>query len=422
MTVPASGVGRHLARAVLLAAAAATAWKALILGLGALYQAEQPGRAATLDPDNASAALALATQVATTGTDAHQQARDAVRHVLPQRPVDGRLFRALAQLDQADAAATQRRWQAAALLRPADVQARAWLADSAVAQGDFTAALDHADALLRVAPAQAKRLFPILAQWLESGDNTAAFAQTLERRPPWRRSFADYLAREGATASLYPFAQVVQRLRRSLAPLDPQEARGLINRLVQERDFERAYLLWRCVLPPLQESAGMLYNGGFEIPASAAAFDWTLRSSTGVAVSVEDGETSRGRILRLHFSGAPVARIGVEQTLLLPKGAYRILGQLRQRDRRGAALEWRIYCVAGSSHLVATGPLAGNDHDWSGFDFRLDVPAEDCPAQRLQLAAPERAATGQTLAGTVWFDDLAIRAQALPTGPAPAQR
>ncbi|MCQ4165470.1 hypothetical protein [Tahibacter harae] len=419
MVAPRPDFRRHLAKAVLLAAAAATAWKALVLGLGALYQAD-PGHATTLDQGNASAALALAKQAAAR-PDLRQRAGDAVRRALTQRPVDGRLFRALAQLDQGDATAARRRWQAAALLRPADVQARAWLADEAVAQGDFIAALEHTDALLRVAPAQTKNLFPILAQWLSSGEHTAAFAQTLEQRPPWRRSFADYLAREGTAASLYSFAQVAQRLRRGPAPLDPQEARGLVNRLVQEQDFERAYLLWRSVLPPLQESAGMLYNGGFEMPASAAAFDWTLRSTPGAGVSVEDGGTSRGKVLRLRFSGVPVTGIGVEQTLLLPRGVYRFLGQARQQDRHGTPLEWRIYCLAGSSRLVATGPLAQDDHDWSSFDFRLAVPAEDCSAQRLQLAA-KRDAAGRPLAGTVWFDDLAVQAQASPGGPPPAHR
>jgi hypothetical protein len=400
-----------MTKSALLAAAACIAWKAITVGLAELYRVDDAALAATFDSRNAAVALALARQAADAGPDQRSQARDVVLDVLAKRPADGRLFRALARLDPDDPALTRRRWHAAALLRPADVEALAWLADDAIARGDFAAAMNHCDALLRVSPAQARNLFPILAQWLQTGAGTAALARTLERRPPWRRSFMEYLGRKGAERSVYPVAEVIQALRRSAAPVEANEARDLVNRLVHDGDFERAYLLWRSVAPPLRASAGMLYNGGLEIPASGAAFDWTLRSTPGVAVAVENGGPAHGNVLRLRFGGARVAEIGVVQTLLLPPGGYRVFSQVRSQDIRGAEdLEWRVYCLSKPSRLVAVAPVA-LERDWSGSVLDLDVPAVECPAQLLQLAARAREPARQTVSGTVWFDDFRIEAQ-----------
>jgi hypothetical protein len=400
-------------KSVLLAVALGIAWKAITVGLANLYLLDDAALAARLDTGNAAAALALAKQAADASPELRAQARDVVRDVLAARPADGRLFRALARLDPDDPALTRRRWHAAALLRPADVEALAWLADDAIARGDVAAALNHCDALLRVSPAQARNLFPILAQWLQTGAGTVALARTLERRPPWRRSFMEYLGRKGVESSLYPFAEVVQTLRRSAAPVEPDEARDLVNRLVHAGDFERAYLLWRSVAPPLRARTSMLYNGALEMPPSGVAFDWTLRSTPGVSVAVEDGGLAHGKVLRLRFGGARVDEIGVAQTLLLPPGGYRVFGKVRSQDLSSArGLEWRVLCLAKPSRLVTVAPVAlERDHDWSDFVLDLDVPADECPAQLLQLGARARAAAEPTVSGTVWFDDFRIEAQ-----------
>ncbi|TDR38598.1 hypothetical protein DFR29_12099 [Tahibacter aquaticus] len=422
MTAPGTGTYKLAAKSALLAVAALIAWKAISLGLNTRYPVDYAALTANPDTDNAAVALVLARQAGDAGPDSRAQARDVVLGVLAKRPADGRLFRALAQLDKDNPELARRRWQAAALLRPADVETLAWLADDAVSRGDFSEALDHCDAVLRVSPAQARNLFPILSTWLQTGAATPALTRTLERRPPWRRSFMEYMAREGVENSLYTFSQVVQALRNSPAPADANEARPLVNRLVHDGDFERAYLLWRSVLPALQASTGMLYNGGFEMPASGAAFDWTLRSTQGVAVSVEDGGPARGNSLRLRFGGVRVAEIGVEQTLLLPPGGYRLLGEVRSQDLESAqGLEWRIYCLAKPSRMVAAVPVAvESDRDWSDFDLELDVPADGCPAQLLQLTTRARVATEQTVSGTAWFDNFRLEAQGLAASPAPA--
>lgn len=413
MAVPGTHAYSAVTKSALLLAAAWIAWKAITVGLADLYRADDAAFAAKLDTGNAAAALALARQAADAAPDLRAQARDVVLGALAKRPADGRLFRALARLDPDDTALTRRRWHAAALLRPADVEALAWLADDAIARGDFAEALNHCDALLRVSPAQARNLFPILAEWLQTGASTVALARTLERRPPWRRSFMEYLGRKGVESSLYTLARVVQTLRRSAAPVEPGEARDLVNRLVHDGDFERAYLLWRSVAPPLRASASMLYNGDLEMPTSGAAFDWTLRSAPGVAVAVEDGGLAHGKVLRLRFGGARVDEIGVAQTLLLPPGGYRVSGKVRSQDLISArGLEWRVHCLTRPSRLVAVAPVAlERDHDWSDFSLDLDVPVNECPAQLLQLAARARVAAEQTVSGTVWFDDFRVEAR-----------
>ncbi len=413
MAAPVTHARGAVTKFALLAAAACIAWKVITVGLADLYRVNDAASASKLDSGDAAAALALARLAADERHDLRAQAREVVRGVLAKRPADGRLFRALAWLDPDDPALTGRRWRAAAQLRPADVEALAWLADDAIARGDFATALNHCDALLRVSPGQARNLFPILAQWLQTDARAAELARTLERRPPWRRSFAEYVGRKGPEKSLYPFVDIVMTLRHGAAPVDENEARDLVNRLVHGGDFERAYLLWRSVMPPLRASTSMLHNGALEMPQSGTAFDWTLRSTPGVVVAVEHGGVAHGNVLRLRFGGARVVEIGVAQTLLLPPGGYRVLGQVRSQDFRSTGgLEWRVYCLTKPSRLIAAVPVARErERDWSDFALDLEVPDDECPAQLLQLAADARGATGQAFSGAVWFDNFRIEAQ-----------
>ena len=396
MAAPVTPAYRAVTKFVLLAVAAWIGWKAITVGLATAYQVDDAALAAKLDPGNAAAALVLARQAADQEPDLRARAREVVLGVLAKRPADGRLFRALAWLDPDDPALTGRRWRVAAQLRPADVEALAWLADDAIARGDYAAGLEHCDALLRVSPGQAGNLFPILAQWLQTDARAGELARTLERRPPWRRSFAEYVGRKGSEKSLYYLVYIAMKLRHGSAPMDASEVRDLVNRLVHGGDFERAYLLWRSAMPPLQTQASMLHNGGLESPPGGTAFDWTLRATPGVAVAVEHGSGAHGNVLRLRFGGARVGEIGVAQTLLLPPGGYRVLGQVRSQDFSGAgSLEWRVYCLVRPSRLVVAAPLAPErDSDWSDFSLDLDVPEEGCPAQLLQLAHARTARPG----------------------------
>jgi len=421
MAEPLARIGTAAAKMGLLALVGCVGWKALTLGLGEFYLESDAAFAVKLDSSNAAAVLSLARQTKDKSPALKAQARNAVRDLLSIRPTDGRLFRLLAQLDGDQPAPALWRWQAAVRLRPADAEARAWLADEAIARGDFAAALSHGDALLRVSPDRAKQLFPIFAHWLETGESTEALALTLQRLPPWRRSFVDYVAREGDANSLYALAQVVQSLRGSAAPVAEEEARPIANRLVHEGDFERAYLLWRSVQPPLKQASSMLYNGDFERPAGGGAFDWTLRSTPGVTVAVET-DSAYANALSLRFGGVRVADIAVAQTLLLSPGNYHISGDTRLDDLRSArGLEWRVRCLGPSTRVIATGPALNGDRDWSGFDFLLHVPAADCPAQQLQLATRARTVVEQEVNGTAWFDNLRIEAQGVSAIPEAAR-
>ena len=398
-------------RLALIGLTALVAWKALAFALGDLLPDAGADTTVTLDPGNSVAVLALSRHAASAEAEAEAPARalHAVRSVLATRPADGRLFRVLAQLDSSDVSIAMRRWQAAIQLRPADVEARVWLADEAVSRQDYVTAMRHSDAVLRVSPQHAERLFPIFSQWLEAGTGVQALGDTLQHRPPWRRSFIDYVARTGDEKSLYPFAQVLQTLRGGPAPADQEEARPIVNRLVVNGDFELAYLLWRTVVPPVAGPASMLYNGSFALPATGAAFDWTLRSTIGAAVSVEADGPDHPDALCLRFQGGRVAEIGVGQILLLPPGTYRIAGQVRQEDMQSPrGLEWRLDCLGETPHAVGSAILPNGTQDWGGFAFDVTVPAQDCRAQRLQLATRARIPAEQDVDGSAWFDNLSI--------------
>ncbi|MEO8671125.1 MAG: hypothetical protein ABI411_07400 [Tahibacter sp.] len=331
---------------------------------------------------------------------------------MASRPTDGRIFRALGQLADADDASTESLMRAALRLRPTDVDAHAWMVDRAASRGDFTDAVAHADAILRVAPAHAKSIFPILQHWMEDDSTVDAFVATFDKSPSWRLSFIEFIARSPNEKPLYPLARIIQALHNSPAAVGMDDARSVINRLVQRRDFERAYLLWRSLLPAQQNISNILYNGNFGTLPSGAAFDWTLHSAPGALASIDRDGESHPKALHIRFDNRPVTEIGASQTLLLQPGSYRLTGRSRLDDLHSAqGLEWRILCLAETQQRIGTGPKLDGTKAWSDFEFDIDVPDLHCPAQRLQLATRALARTEQTVSGAVWFDQLAVESR-----------
>jgi hypothetical protein len=395
---------RRATQAVVVLLAIGLACRAIATLIAA---AAAPEDALAWQPADKPALLAL---VAAADNDAARAAaRQRVRAALALRPADGSLLRLLGQLGDADPALTERRYADAVRLRPADEEARSWLAGAAVQRGDYAAAAAHVDALLRVAPQRAAEAFPLLLGWLDQDAGAAALAGLWTTQAPWRHSFAGYVARAGAQAALYRFAQMLQSLRRGAVPPDLDDVRDLVNRLVRDGDAARAYLLWRSLLPA--GSAGnMLHNGDFADPPSGIAFDWTLRSTVGANVAIAADEDHPHALL-VRFMGGRVAEIGVAQTLLLAPGRYRLHGQARLDDLDGArGIQWRLTCLGTAPRTVATAPVPSGTQPWRAFALDLDVPADDCPAQRLELATRARVPVEQEMDGAVWFAGMRLEA------------
>jgi len=112
----------------------------------------------------------------------------AAHAVLRERPNDGRAYRVLAQA--ADASGNHdeatRLLGIAVRLAPRDRLTRAALLDRASARDDIPQALEHLDALLRVAPALREAVLPELGKLLDREDVRVALIPRLAAGPKWR--------------------------------------------------------------------------------------------------------------------------------------------------------------------------------------------------------------------------------------------
>ena len=114
-------------------------------------------------------------------------AQATARRLLAQEPLHGVAYRILAQVAEqegdGDVAAL---YAIAARRAPRDVATRAWLAQHHLTRGDFPAALDQVDRLLRLSPRRAASVHPALVQLAQDPGFADALAYALRRDPPWR--------------------------------------------------------------------------------------------------------------------------------------------------------------------------------------------------------------------------------------------
>ena len=288
-----------------------------------------------------------------------------------------------------------------------------WLFENSIRRADYTDALSHADAMLRVEPAFLSQIFPTLAAFTTDPRGLRAVADFLATGPPWRdwflRSISDRLFDKSHLDQLYSMLKVSQ------SPPTKPELNSYLNRLIKDGRFELAYRSWREALPPAQQAEnGFPYNGRFEFPLDELPFNWVLRRVLGADTQIVPAGDARGNALRVQFSGARVDFANVEQLMLLPPGHYRLSGRVKADDlRTSRGLWWHVFCAAGPKTVLAHTDLVSGSLRWTDFSVEFDVPTDGCGSQKLQLQLPARIASEKRIEGQVWYQDLRIT-------PAPA--
>lgn len=395
-------------RIVLLAALGCAAivagWR--ILGLLRVDAAIARGDVAAvlrLDPDHADALLADAARrlQANDLAGAERQAR----HVLARTPIEGRAYRVLAQV----AERRKQPEQALALYRiavargPRDVQARAWLAQHALDQGDYPGLLHHVDRVLSLSPGAGERLYPVLASLAADPAFAEALAQALRARPIWRNGMLGTLQadRDPAVAD-----RVLSALQRN-GGLSTSEFDGWIEALIRQGRWGEAQARWAGPLIAAGRPLPLLFNGDFASPPTGVGFDWRLPRTVGVLVEFES-TGSGGNALRARFLGRRIAGDIASHAMLLPPGNYRL--HWRQRAEGITAdpgLEWRIACAPSASILARSLPMRG-DVPWQSRQLAFQVPTADCGGQWLQLGNAGAIGAGQVIDGALRVADLRL--------------
>jgi tetratricopeptide (TPR) repeat protein len=385
------------------------AWRAVGMGLADHFAGTDPARALAWRADHPEALLRQAERLARDPAQAAEAGAHA-RRALAGSPLDGRAYRVLGQL--ADAEGDRERaaglFTQAVALAPLDMPSQVWLLDYHLDRRAARPALEHLDAMLRMNPNLIGPMLPVLAGLAATPEAQDPMAELLAGSPPWR-SRALVRISQGAEDPL-AVAPLFERLRKAPGGLAPPELAAWLDRLVAEGQWGPAYLTWVSQLPPERQlNIGNVFNGGFEWEPAGGGFDWRIGRIRGARIARMAGDGVTGRFgLRVAFEDQRVRFNHLSQLLVLPPGLYRL--QLRARPdnlRTERGLVWTVSCAEGGAVLGETAPLRGSGA-WRDLEMDFEVPVNGCEGQRLALRLPARIPAEQRIGGRVWFDDVVI--------------
>jgi hypothetical protein len=283
-----------------------------------------------------------------------------------------------------------------------DLLSDVWLLQHDFAVSDFDGALQRADALLRIKPDLGPNIYPVLITASADPRVSQAIGKRLAYNPNWRGAFLTALTGKAAPPVAYA---VLQRLQSTPAPVTLTEASGYIQHLVDQKQYDQAFLGMMLFLPQRQQAAySNLFNGKFDDIAGIAPFDWTLHTVSGASVSIEPRpDNPKNRALHVLADGNTTTDPIVYQDLVLPPGSYALSGQIYSpAPENSETFQWILTCQGGAV-LAQSGFKA--QVNWSKFQLPFIVPNENCGGQMLELA-PQ--ASDRRASADIWYDDLII--------------
>jgi hypothetical protein len=386
----AAGQGR-LALALGVLAAGAMGWAAVQVA-----RVDSP-IGAPIGPDRLIAAI---------DTDPAPAPGDAARAraVLHDRPIDGRAYRVLA-IDEANASSSPRLLHTAAARWPRDRLAQGLLAERALADGDIERALDHVDALLRVAPSARTEVLGLLVPHIGDPALQAAFIERLAQDPPWRAAFTTALLAPAVPPQDADAALVALAAR---SPLGEAEIQARVRLLESAGDTVQARRVWldaQAVDPA--ERSHAVFDGGFELEPTRGGFGWQWQAPAGVSIERDASQPFEGQSsLRVQFDGRSVRFDGPRQSLALAPGRYRFTAATDDGTDSLRPFVWSLQCAGqgGASLVQAAAPRGAG---WQRTQATFEVPPA-CPGQTLRLRPTGRTLAERRLRGALRIDAVRI--------------
>lgn len=340
------------------------------------------------------------------------RAADVLRAALPANPVRGMSYAllgaALNAQEQAEAAGTA--LDAAVRLAPALVNVRLIAAADALARNDLPALLQHWGVAASRRTALHGEIFPALAALVANPQTHPAFRQLLETKQPWWPAFVRFAAdRQESPAPM--LAAYELSLDSPANRLEGKQLNPVIGRLQRDRLWLDARLAWMNTLAPEQlDGMGNIFNGDFERPISDVGYDWQRSRANHIVVDTAPTAGAGGnQALFVLFRGPRVRFQHLQQYLSLPAGRYVLRGRARMDELIASrGLVWNLSCLGQTERpLARSEPFVGRS-PWRPFEMPVSIPADDCPAQRLQLQLDGRVALDFDARGQAWFDDIRI--------------
>jgi len=326
-------------------------------------------------------------------------------------PLNARALRVLGQVADVtrDDAGTSNFMAAAARMSLHESIAVYWLMRKSTEAGDYKAAISYADALLRTNPELGAYVAPVLAHFAEQKASNGLVKALLDSNPPWRTQFLAQLPYNVADART-PL-DLLLALRTSPTPPASEEIGRYLTFLIAHKFYDLAYYTWLQFLPPEElRTAGLLFNGSFEVAPSGMPFDWVITQGSGVTIDiVPTSDKNDGHALLVDFLYGRVDYHSVSELVRLAPGTYQFDGQYKGKLVGPRGLEWRIVCAGEANTRIGESPMiSGSTSTWKQTEFIFTVPAEDCRAQYVRLDLDARMASEQLVAGSMLFDELHI--------------
>ena len=338
---------------------------------------------------------------------AGQFAKDA----LLQDPLNARALRILGQL--ADYAKDDMRAKSlmalAARYSLRESVATAWMAHESYETKDYPRAIYYSDVLLRTRPNFAASVMPLFGHLAETKEASGELKRLLRTNPPWRPYFFATLP-NSVTDARTPL-DILLSVRDSANPPSNAELRPYLLALMSHKLYDLAYYTWLQFLPPEElGSAGLLFNGSFDVVPSGLPFDWVITQGSGVTIDmVRMPEQDHGRALFIDFQYGRVEYHSVTQMIMLAPANYQFTAKYKGELIGPRGLKWRIICGGATATLLGESQMIiGKADGWKEISFNFTVPQGNCRPQIVSLDLDARMASEQLITGPVWFENMQI--------------
>lgn len=384
---------------LILSLAALVSWRVVAVNLADFFvSVDRPAVALAWSSSHPDALYQQARALMDTDPE---QARQLFRQAAAANPTDARIYMSLAMLP-GEPAHQQALMAQALAFGPMRSQVQEVAAAFWAEQEDIQRSLWHLGKALTLVPELEAGFFPKLLTLATDPRGEEALSRLLDDPPRWWPSFVDY-----ATANAQD-PRVAVFLFRQLEDPEPWRREQLLARLESEGLWQEAYFVWLNGLSEDQlASLANLYNGSFEEPLGGRGFGWRYEQIQGVSVDTLGSYGSRGKSLRVAFSGSRFRFQHLLQPLLLPPGDYLLSGRVRPeglKARKG--ILWSLSCVSPRRELSRSEAFLGSA-DWREFIAPFRVP-EGCRLQELRLQQEGEYIEEYRATGAIWFDDLRI--------------
>lgn len=294
-------------------------------------------------------------------------------------------------------------------LWPAHTYTRSQLADYWSKRGDFSKVLPEWNALLIRNRSTHKQLFPVLKQIVNNPQTFNLLLPFMQSPPSWWDNFFIYLTRD--QESLNSIKSIYTIRLNADKPLNKNERRYFVQRLIKEQQMTEAYFSWLGGLSRKELAlSGLVYDGGFEGDSFNTGFDWSFSKPKGVKIRTRTTSGIRGaKALQITLNHKRLNFRHVSQRLALTPGTYLLSASYRlNRLKTEKGLSWRIYCIADKTTKVTESMAFKDRAPWSKFQTRFTIPPQNCVSQLLRLEASSPYAHHHAFKGSLWFDDITI--------------